>query len=71
MEVGVLHEVDSLPHDVAVDEHVWITVSDGTRLAAKIWRPVDSGRTPVPGLLEYIPYRKRDLTAIRDSSTLS
>lgn len=63
----MLHEVDSLPHDVAVDEHVWITVSDGTRLAAKIWRPVDSDRTPVPGLLEYIPYRKRDLTAIRDS----
>ena len=31
----MLHEVDSLPHDVAVDEHVWITVSDGTRLAGQ------------------------------------
>ncbi len=63
----MLREVDSLPYDVTVDEHVWITVSDGTRLAAKIWRPVSSDREPVPGLLEYIPYRKRDLTAIRDS----
>ncbi|EHY90539.1 putative hydrolase, CocE/NonD family [Saccharomonospora azurea NA-128] len=63
----MLREVDSLPEDIVVDEHVWITVSDGTRLAAKIWRPVVSDREPVPGLLEYIPYRKRDLTAIRDS----
>ncbi|MEY7973181.1 CocE/NonD family hydrolase [Saccharomonospora xinjiangensis] len=63
----MLREVSSLPYDITAYEHVWITVSDGTRLAGKIWRPVTSDREPVPGLLEYIPYRKRDLTAIRDS----
>ncbi len=26
---------------VEVHEHVWITTSDGTRLAARIWRPAD------------------------------
>ncbi|MEE1929609.1 CocE/NonD family hydrolase [Streptomyces sp. TRM 70351] len=59
--------VTSLPHDVREEEHVWITVSDGTRLAARVWRPVSSDGEPVPGVLEYIPYRKRDLTSVRDS----
>ncbi|TKG71874.1 CocE/NonD family hydrolase [Prauserella endophytica] len=63
----MLRAVGSLPCQTTEDEHVWIPVSDGTRLAAKIWRPVSSDDQPVPGILEYIPYRKRDLTAVRDS----
>ncbi|GAB1516681.1 CocE/NonD family hydrolase [Actinophytocola sp. KF-1] len=59
--------VTSLPHAVGEDEHVWIPVSDGTRLAARIWRPVSSDDEPVPAICEYIPYRKRDLTSVRDS----
>ncbi|MDQ3790488.1 MAG: CocE/NonD family hydrolase, partial [Actinomycetota bacterium] len=59
--------VTSLPHAVTEDEHVWIPVADGTRLAARIWRPVSSDDEPVPAILEYIPYRKRDLTSVRDS----
>ncbi|MEZ4864663.1 MAG: CocE/NonD family hydrolase [Caldilineaceae bacterium] len=47
--------------------HVWIPLADGTRLAARIWLPVDSEAKPVPALLEYIPYRKNDFTALRDS----
>ncbi|PXY28303.1 CocE/NonD family hydrolase [Prauserella muralis] len=62
-----MRTVGSLPCEVTEEEHVWITVSDGTRLAARIWRPAGSDDEPVPGILEYIPYRKRDLTAIRDS----
>ena len=58
--------VTSLPHQVREDEHVWIPMSDGTRLAARIWRPA-STQDPVPAILEFIPYRKRDLTAQRDS----
>ena len=58
--------VTSLPHQVREDEHVWIPMSDGTRLAARIWRPA-STEEPVPAILEFIPYRKRDLTAQRDS----
>nr|MDQ3988439.1 CocE/NonD family hydrolase [Actinomycetota bacterium] len=56
-----------LPHEITEDEHVEIPARDGTRLAARLWRPVGSDREPVPAVLEAIPYRKRDLTAHRDS----
>jgi uncharacterized protein len=59
--------VTSLPHEIKEDEHVTIPVADGTRLAARIWRPLSSDEHPVPAILEYIPYRKRDLTSVRDS----
>ena len=62
-----MHEVTSFPHDVREDHHVWIPLSDGTRLGARIWRPVDSDENPVPSVLEFIPYRKGDFTAVRDS----
>ncbi|MGH6920643.1 MAG: CocE/NonD family hydrolase, partial [Geminicoccaceae bacterium] len=41
-------------------ENVWITMSDGCRIAARIWLPKDAELEPVPAVLEYIPYRKRD-----------
>jgi putative CocE/NonD family hydrolase len=41
-------------------------MSDGTKLAAKIWMPADAENNPVPAVFEYIPYRKRDFKAIRD-----
>ncbi|NKQ53032.1 CocE/NonD family hydrolase [Amycolatopsis sp. K13G38] len=62
-----MRAVSALPYEITEEEHVWIPVSDGTRLAARIWRPVSSDDTPVPAICEYIPYRKRDLTAERDS----
>ncbi|WP_406661798.1 CocE/NonD family hydrolase [Methanolobus sp. ZRKC3] len=40
---------------------------DGCNLAAKIWLPKDAEENPVPAILEYIPYRKRDFKAVRDS----
>ena len=48
-------------------EHVTIPMADGCRLAARIWLPEGAEETPVPAVLEYIPYRKRDFTAVRDS----
>ncbi|WP_416139463.1 CocE/NonD family hydrolase [Halomonas sp. HK25] len=48
------------------EEETWISLADGTRLGARIWRPVDAERHPVPAILEYLPYRKRDLTSERD-----
>lgn len=42
---------------------------DGCRLAARIWLPEGAENQPVPGILEYIPYRKNDGTALRDSIT--
>ncbi len=47
----------------------WIPMSDGVRLAARIWLPEDALQDPVPAVLEYLPYRRRDGTAYRDSIT--
>ena len=46
-----------------------IRLSDGTRLSARVWMPTDSGENPVPAILEYLPYRKRDGTTARDALT--
>ncbi|MFE6197549.1 CocE/NonD family hydrolase [Streptomyces sp. NPDC057838] len=59
--------VTDLPYATKEEEHVTIPMSDGVRLSARIWRPTASDTEPVPAVLEYIPYRKRDLTAVRDS----
>jgi putative CocE/NonD family hydrolase len=45
---------------VEVIEHVWIPMADGTRLAARIFRPATALARPVGAVLEYLPYRKRD-----------
>lgn len=45
----------------------WIPLSDGTRLAARLWRPAHHD-APVPAVLEYLPYRRRDATAQRDAT---
>ena len=50
-------------------ENEWIPLSDGRRLAARIWMPEKAKKKPVPAILEYLPYRKRDGTAQRDDST--
>lgn len=59
--------VTSFPHAVKALENVWIPMSDGTRLAARIWMPEGADANPVPAILEYIPYRKRDNTRARDA----
>jgi len=56
------------PGAVHVIENEWIELSDGVRLAARIWMPADaSPATPVPAVLEYIPYRKDDDTLAQDT----
>lgn len=52
--------------EIRIIENAWIAMSDGTHLAAKIWLPADAESNPVPAILEYIPYRKRDFKAVRD-----
>ena len=61
--------VDTYPRAVREIENTWITLSDGCRLAARIWLPEDAEADPVPAILEYLPYRKRDGTAARDALT--
>ncbi len=51
---------------MSVEEHRWITMSDGCRLGARVWLPDRAPQEPVPAILEYIPYRKRDGTRARD-----
>ncbi len=58
--------IAKLPHKVKAIEHFWIPLKDGTRLAARMWLPEDAETNPVPAVLEYIPYRKRDGTRGRD-----
>lgn len=60
-----MRTVDTFPYQVLDTENVFIPMRDGARLAARIWRPVTDD--PVPAVLEYIPYRKRDLTRARDA----
>jgi putative CocE/NonD family hydrolase len=61
--------VGQFPRRVKEIENAWITLADGCRLAARIWMPVDAEDDPVPAILEYLPYRKRDGTVARDELT--
>jgi uncharacterized protein len=54
-------------NSVIEEPNVWIPLADGTRLAARIWRPED--QAPVPAIFEYLPYRKRYGTVARDTLT--
>ena len=47
-------------------ENEWIPMKDGVRLGARLWIPLSAEKTPVPVVLEYIPYRKRDIERPRD-----
>lgn len=58
----------SLPCEIREVEHAWIPLADGTRLACRYWLPVDAEVRPVPAILEYIPYCKRDGTSARDEA---
>lgn len=53
-------------HTIQEWTHFFIPLADGTQLAARAWLPTNAAEIPVPAILEYIPYRKRDGTAIRD-----
>lgn len=55
------------PLQLHVDEHCPIALPDGIVLSAQIWRPQNATTSPVPAILEYLPYRKRDHTAPRDA----
>ena len=55
--------------DIDVIEDLGIHMQDGCRLSARVWRPKNAHDAPVPVILEYLPYRKRDGTIARDSLT--
>jgi putative CocE/NonD family hydrolase len=53
---------------VRVIDPAWIPLADGSRLCARIWLPESAAELPVPAILEYLPYRKDDVTAVEDST---
>jgi putative CocE/NonD family hydrolase len=67
LEVFRVQVIDRFPCGVQELENVWIPLADGTRLAARIWLPIDAPKAPA--ILEFLPYRKRDGTVDRDALT--
>ncbi len=61
-----IRTVTDFPRRVRTIDTEWIELGDGTRLAATIWLPEDAEAAPVPAILEYLPYRRRDGTVLRD-----
>ena len=55
--------VENFPRKVREIENTFIPLSDGTKLAARIWLPEDAEKNPVPAILEYLPYRNATATA--------
>ncbi len=61
--------VEQFPIQTTIIDSKFITLSDGTNLAIKIWLPENAQIDPVPAIIEYLPYRYQDGTAIRDALT--
>ena len=59
--------VDRLPFQIETHDDIRIPMDDDVSLAARVWRPVGSDTSPVPAILEFLPYRRRDGTAERDA----
>ncbi len=56
-------------HSVTETPHWLITMDDGVVLSARVWMPDSAVDTPVPAIVEHLPYRKRDGTIARDEIT--
>lgn len=57
---------ESYPEAIEQWNHIWIPMPDGVRLAARVWLPKSALQTPVPAIVEYIPYRKSEGMSARD-----
>jgi putative CocE/NonD family hydrolase len=53
---------------VEIVELAWIPVSGNRKLAARLFLPRGAAQKPVPCILEYLPYRRRDGTRGRDDT---
>lgn len=57
--------------DTTQESYISIDLPTGVSLGARIWRPVDAERNPVPAIVDYHPYRGCDYSAIGDSMRYS
>jgi putative CocE/NonD family hydrolase len=62
-------QITNALRSITEEPDMGIILSDGCRLSARVWRPDDADENPVPVILEYLPYRKRDGTCARDALT--
>jgi putative CocE/NonD family hydrolase len=53
---------------VRVVDNEWIALGDGVRLAVRLWLPDGADARPVSAILDAVPYRKSDGTAIGDAA---
>ena len=65
VDYNKITERTQFPYEIEVIHHTWITMQDGTKLSAKIWQPKTDSKTK-GAVLEYLPYRKDEFTALRD-----
>jgi uncharacterized protein len=61
--------VTDFPFESIETPDIGIIMPDGCRLSARVWMPKNALNQPVPAILEYLPYRKRDGTTARDELT--
>jgi uncharacterized protein len=61
--------VTEFPFETIEHPDMGIIMPDGCRLSARVWLPKGAENQPVPAILEYLPYRKRDGTTARDCLT--
>ncbi len=60
--------VESFPNRVREIPNVFVPLSSGERLAARLWLPDAAGGARVPAILDFFIYRKSDFTCARDST---
>ncbi|MDP3897801.1 MAG: CocE/NonD family hydrolase [Mesorhizobium sp.] len=61
--------ITAFPRAIVEFPDMGIVMPDGCRLSARVWMPADAETSPVPAILEHLPYRKRDGTVARDQLT--
>jgi len=66
VDYSMIQERTNFPYDVETTEHTWIEMADGVKVSAKLWQPKNIDRKTKGAILEYLPYRKDEFTALRD-----
>ncbi|EJM98143.1 CocE/NonD family hydrolase [Phyllobacterium sp. YR531] len=64
-----MRTVETFPHKITEQADMGVVMPDGCRLSARVWMPENANENPVPAILEFLPYRKRDGTTARDNLT--
>jgi uncharacterized protein len=59
---------DAAAPSVRLIDTDWIELRDGTRLAIRVWLPAASETRPVSAILDSVPYRRSDGTAVGDAA---